>query len=212
MKKVVLISDTHGKHSRWKLPDGDILIHAGDVSSIGTEYQIQLFLDWFQRQKHKHKIFIAGNHDFFFESSSPDRIKEVLSWYPGITYLNDSGVEIEGIKIWGSPWQPGFHNWAFNYYDIEDTYWNKIPEDTRILITHGPPRGILDVVVRGNKEVGCPILLERTKQLEQLQLHVFGHIHEGRGSYTDASGTMYFNVSMLNEDYQPHEIIPTLTL
>ena len=109
---IICISDTHGKHNHLDLPEGDILLHAGDVSRIGKRKEIEKFLRWFSAQPHPHKVFVAGNHDYFFEDAHPEIVDYVLP--DNIHYLNDSGVEIEGIKIWGSPVQPWFYDWAFN--------------------------------------------------------------------------------------------------
>ena len=155
--KIVAISDTHSKH--YSLLDKDlitddlentILIHAGDISTRGYRSQTIDFLNWFSKQPHKYKVFIAGNHDFDFEDNA-DTINEIIP--EGVIYLNDSLVEIEGIKIWGSPITPYFYNWAFNRFrgDNIKTYWDKIPNDIDILITHGPPYMILDKVVYDQK-------------------------------------------------------------
>lgn len=184
--KIICISDTHNKHHKLTLPPCDILIHAGDFSGKGKKEEINAFLDWFASEKvpGTFKIFIAGNHDFGMESeerfSHEKKAKEL-----GLIYLNDSAVEINGIKIWGSPITPWFHDWAFNRQRGEEIrkHWELIPSDTDILITHGPPFGILDKTWRG-QSVGCEeltkIILDE-KKLHKLKLHVFGHIHEDKG-------------------------------
>ena len=197
--KIVAISDTHGRHADIVLPKGDLLIHAGDVSSRGTRAQVTDFIDWYARQPHKHKIFIAGNHDFFFEKADVQEIKELIP--EGISYLNDSGVEIEGVKFWGSPVTPWFYNWAFNRdrgAEIKQ-HWDLIPEDTQVLITHGPPSKILDKTVRGEL-TGCEELLSTVLRINP-RYHIFGHIHEGQGSYTHKE-TSFFNVSVLDHHYK----------
>ncbi|MBC7863141.1 MAG: metallophosphoesterase, partial [Bacteroidia bacterium] len=110
--KITLISDTHTKHASLKLPGGDLLIHSGDVSSRGKGDEIKNFLDWFSKQNYTHKVFIAGNHDFYFEQVHEGIIKNAIP--ENVIYLNDSCCEIEGVKIWGSPVQPWFYDWAFN--------------------------------------------------------------------------------------------------
>lgn len=194
--KLVIISDTHGKHDRLDLPKGDMLIHAGDVSRVGEPKEIIRFLDWFEGQDFKYKIFIAGNHDFYFENAIESELKNMIP--DGINYLNDSGVEIEGIKIWGSPITPWFHNWAFNRRRGEEIkqHWNKIPKDTNILITHGPPFGILDTTSK-NERVGCADLLEKMNSLKTT-LHIFGHIHEAYGIY-NTNKISFINASVLNQ-------------
>lgn len=110
--KFVIISDTHGEHRKLTLPKGNVIIHAGDISRRGEKEEIIDFLDWFKELDFEHRIFIAGNHDFFFERSSEEDIKKVIP--SNVTYLCDSGVTIEGIKVWGAPVTPWFYNWAFN--------------------------------------------------------------------------------------------------
>ena len=155
-----LISDTHGLHHQLQLIGGDLLIHAGDVSKYGNEIEIINFLEWFKVQPYTYKIFIAGNHDWFFENATIESIQTILP--KNIIYLNDSGVEIEGFKIWGSPIQPTFFDWAFNRDRGEDInkHWQLIPANTDILITHGPPFGILDKTIRG-ENVGCEMLIKK---------------------------------------------------
>ncbi len=196
--KFVAISDTHGQHAKILLPDADVIIHAGDVSGRGTESQIVEFLNWFSGLNFRYKIFIAGNHDFFLERECADRIQSLIP--DNVIYLNDSGIEIEGIKIWGSPIQPWFHDWAFNRRRGADIrkHWDLIPTDTDILLTHGPVKGILDRTVYG-QEVGCDDLLDAVKRISPA-LHIFGHIHEAYG--TEIKGeTRFINASILNEDY-----------
>ena len=196
--KIISISDTHGRHNDVDLPNGDMLIHSGDISSKGTEAEIDDFLKWFSSQPHKYKIFIAGNHDFFFERESDDVIASKVP--KNVIYLNDSGCVIEGLNIWGSPIQPEFCNWAFNRERgaAIKKYWDLIPENTDILITHGPPYGILDKNIRG-KHCGCEELKEQVFKINP-KLHVFGHIHEGYGSFEE-KGITFINASQLNYRY-----------
>lgn len=196
--KITAISDTHGQHEKLKLPQADILIHAGDVSKRGTEAQIKEFINWFSAQPHQHKIFIAGNHDFFFEQADETQLNEVIP--SNIIYLNDSGIDINGIKIWGSPVQPWFHNWAFNRRRGEEIrkHWDLIPTQTDILITHGPVCGILDRTVYG-QEVGCADLLEAVERIKP-RVHICGHIHEAYGEKVVAQ-TRFINACVVNEDY-----------
>ncbi|HTF04846.1 MAG TPA: metallophosphoesterase family protein [Bacteroidia bacterium] len=196
--KIVAISDTHGQHRQITLPDGDVIIHAGDMTRQGTEEQVVDFLDWFSGLPFPFKIFVAGNHDFFFEKESPEKIQSLLP--ENVIYLNDSGIEINGIKIWGSPIQPWFHDWAFNRQRGEDIrrHWDLIPENTDLLITHGPVAGILDRTVYG-LPVGCDDLLECVQAIKP-RFHICGHIHEAYGT-VDAGGTRFMNASILNEDY-----------
>ncbi|KGE16217.1 metallophosphatase domain-containing protein [Sphingobacterium deserti] len=196
--KVVAISDTHGCHRLLKLPKGDIIIHAGDISQSGGQAEVLDFLDWFAKLNFKHKIFIAGNHDFLFENAHPDVILNMIP--KGVTYLNDAEVEVEGFKIWGSPITPWFNNWAFNRDRGDDIkkHWDLIPLDTDILITHGPPLGILDETVYGQR-TGCEDLLERIETVKP-KYHIFGHIHEDYGSFTKGEIT-FINASVLDNWY-----------
>ena len=197
---MVAISDTHGKHCDLQpLPEGDVLIHAGDLSRSGTKEQTKEFLEWFAEQKHPHKIFIAGNHDFFFEQAYPDEVNSIIP--DGIIYLNDSGMKINGVQFWGSPITPWFNNWAFNRKrgDEIKKHWDLIPNDTDVLITHGPPFGILDETVYG-KRTGCEELLLCVYHVKP-KFHIFGHIHEDYGSFTKGE-TTFINASVLDDRYE----------
>lgn len=196
--RFVALSDTHGKHN-FDLPPGDVLLHAGDVSSRGLKSEIQRFLDWFSSLDYTYKIFIAGNHDFFFEEASKAEIDAMIP--DNLIYLNDSGVEIEGIKIWGSPIQPWFHDWAFNRKrgpEIQK-HWDLIPSDSDIVITHGPAFGIHDRLVSG-MPVGCEDLLPTLQRIAP-KVHLCGHIHEAYGE-RQVDETLFLNASILNVRYE----------
>ncbi len=193
-----MIADTHARHRRMRLPKGDVLIHAGDVSYRGEKLEIEDFLTWFRKQEFAHKIFIAGNHDFLFEKAKLKDLDQIIP--PDIIYLNDNGTTIDGINIWGSPITPKFFNWAFNRSRGEDIrkHWEMIPQNTDLLITHGPPYGILDQVAN-EQHVGCKDLLNTIKELKP-KVHVFGHIHESYGT-TKNLGIKFINASQVNESY-----------
>jgi Icc-related predicted phosphoesterase len=194
------LSDTHGKHGLLKnLPKADAIIHAGDVSSSGSEHSVVDFMNWFSDLDYEFKIFIAGNHDFYFERESTSYLKKMIP--ANLIYLNDSGVTINGINIWGSPITPWFYDWAFNRErGVEiNKHWKLIPKNTDVLVTHGPPAGILDQV-NADRGVGCEDLLKRINSIKP-KVHVFGHIHEAYGS--EVSGyTKFINASILDEKYQ----------
>lgn len=175
-----------------------MIIHAGDISSKGTQAQVEDFLGWFSNLNFKYKVFIAGNHDFFFERALDFEVDQLIP--DNVIYLNDSGIEIENIKIWGSPIQPWFYDWAFNRQRGEDIkkHWDLIPDDTDILITHGPPMDILDETVYGSN-VGCIDLLDKI-MLVKPKIHVFGHIHEAYG-IKEVNGTQFINASVLDHKY-----------
>ena len=250
--KIGFISDLHTLHDTWldnlkynqwgweveqQWNDMDLLIFAGDCSGRGGKAEIDRFMDWFNRQPGV-KVMISGNHDFFFdyklrennprhpwEGDPETEVKEMLAKYPDINYLDDSGINLFGLNIWGSPIQPWFHDWAFNRFrnthiDIDgktkwvgDTingikpHWDMIPDDTDILITHGPPfmhgDGLCDKFKKYGEfpHVGCVDLMNRIKEIKP-KINVFGHIHEGYG-VTEEDGTTFINASCLNENYRP---------
>lgn len=197
--RIIFLSDTHTHHDELTVPEGDMVVHAGDFSYRGLENEVAGFFEWFSALPHPFKVFIAGNHDFMAERA-PDLFRSMLP--ANLIYLEDSGVEIAGIRIWGSPVQPWFFDWAFNRQRGPDIrkHWDLIPDDTDLLITHGPPFGILDRVVRDGKQVGCADLLEKV-QAVQPRVHVFGHIHEAYGQ-VQREGTLYLNASVLDERYR----------
>jgi len=201
--KLICISDTHGDHQGVNLPDGDVLVHAGDITSHGTENDFVDFLSWFESQPHPHKVFVAGNHDRYLEQSTAAAEKLVLD--TDITWLNDSGTTIDGVRFWGSPITLRFHDWAFMREPGDDInqHWKLLPSDTDVLITHGPPHGILDHVKRldgSEEQTGCPLLLERILSI-QPKVHIFGHIHEEYGSIR-RNDIDFLNVSTMNQSYR----------
>ena len=208
-KRLTFISDTHTKHEKLNgfLPGGDILLCAGDISSRGYKTELENFFKWFDGiDNYENKIFIAGNHDFGFQDE-PETIKGLLTGYKTIDYLQDEYLGIQDgdepeLKIWGSPWQPEFHNWAFNLPRGEKIKekWDLIPDDVDILITHGPPFGKLDYVPYNNINVGCEELLLKVQQIKP-KIHLFGHIHEGAG-YVYNGDTHFFNGAVLNGRYE----------
>lgn len=252
--KIGFFSDTHTLHGEWKdnfesfkhsdyiqemWNDLDILIFAGDCSGRGSERDVDEFMNWFNSQPAKEKVMIAGNHDFFFdvelrsewarhswEDYPENKVKDMLAKYPDIHYLNDSGVELFGLNIWGSPVQPKFGNWAFNrfrntiinsegstsyYGPVQggiEPHWAKIPNNTDILVVHGPPFGHGDLLAhkfrrRGEyPHVGCADLKVAIERV-QPKIVAFGHIHEGYGKLEGENGIIYINASSLNEDYRP---------
>lgn len=242
--KIGFISDLHGLHDIWEMTmfqgghynemlSCDAIVFCGDLSSRGGPMETKRFLDWYSEfVPGVQKFFIAGNHDFFLDTSytsrrspvrhavSPERIKiredevvELLNNYPDLIYLNDSGFEFQGVKFWGSPVSPYFHDWAFNRREDEiGAHWDLIPEDTDVLIVHTPPFEILDRLapkfqaIDGRTHVGCPLLRKRIEEVKP-KVVGFGHIHEAYGVYPPVSDieyeTVFVNASCLNENYTP---------
>jgi len=196
--KITFISDTHGFHEQLSLADSDLIVHAGDISKMGEAAEIQKFIDWFSDLPHPYKVFIGGNHDFLLEKEA-SLFRSMLN--DKIIYLEDNEVIIEGIKIWGSPITPYFFNWAFNRQRGENIrkYWDAIPSDTDIIVTHGPPKGIGDKTSQGI-DAGCADLLTAIERVKP-RYHVFGHIHEAYG-VTKKEATTFVNASCVNLKYQ----------
>ena len=201
------ISDLHGFQPT--LEGGDLLIVAGDCTALDHTHQWKHFLLWLKAQKYRKKILIAGNHDGFLERFPPGKsdCEEV-----GFEYLQDSGTAFEGITIWGSPWTPEFCKWHFMLPRGEKLRekWSLIPPFVDILITHGPPYGVLDDVgdqssrVRDSNQ-GC-VDLRMAQGIIQPRLHVFGHIHEGYGTLMmkhHGRDTFCVNASIMDGRYNP---------
>ncbi|MDP9025138.1 MAG: metallophosphatase domain-containing protein [Candidatus Eremiobacteraeota bacterium] len=197
--RVVAISDTHSRVPSGGVPDGDVLVHAGDLTERGTLDEIAAAGDWLRSLPHARKVVIAGNHDFGFEQT-PEAARAALGG--GFDYLEDSGVVIDSVVFWGAPWQPWFFDWAFNLprgAKLAEK-WALIPDDTWVLVTHGPPYGILDRTAEG-EFAGCRDLAERVR-LVRPAVHVFGHIHEGAGTIRDGD-TLFVNASICDLQYAP---------
>lgn len=236
--RITHISDTHNKHKQLndKLPGGDILIHSGDISSLGRQREVEGFVKWFNGvDGYTYKIFVAGNHDMSFDSEKlmqdkinyfdpsktvwesegienepaegkPEWLIDLLATglNPNVFYLENSYVELDQIKIWGSPYSATFgYNWAFNVDRGHDSaqMWNQIPEDSDIVITHGPIYGYGDVTARTYQNVGCEDLYHRLKELKT-PLHFAGHIHEGYGYNQTSWGGYAFNGCSCNLSYE----------
>lgn len=208
--KLVCISDTHEQQSNLDLPDGDILVHAGDLTYKGSMPVLGQIAEWFKGLPFKHKIMIAGNHDFAFENANRAKAEKLFK-DAGVTYLFNNSIVIDGVKFYGAPWQPWFHNWAFNRGRGRDIgmEWAKIPDDTNVLITHGPPYGILDLVedniFNAGRDLhqGCEELAKKVKQLPQLKAHIFGHLHLNGGQTEVVDGITFGNAAICTERYQP---------
>ncbi len=205
MPRIVCLSDTHNRmpSDRLVVPDGDILVHSGDLTMMGKEKELLQANAWFGSLPHRHKVFCAGNHDWLFQED-PEKARALMA---NAVWLQDQEVTIEGLRIYGAAWQPTFFDWAFNLdrgAPIREK-WNLIPPGIDVLLTHGPAYGYGDWVQNrwspNGKRVGCEDLLDaiiRTKPA----LHVSGHIHTGWGEYA-GHGTIFVNASTCNEEYLP---------
>lgn len=194
--RIVCISDTHLRNV--DVPPGDLLIHAGDLTMTGTLEEVATFNRWLGQLPHAHRIVIAGNHDYAFETQ-PARARAEIT---NAVYLEDALFEVEGLRIWGAPWQPWFCAMAFNLRrgpEIREK-WERIPEKPDVLITHGPPARICDRTSSG-EHVGCADLKDVVEQ-RRPRLHVFGHIHEGYGTVVTPA-TTYVNASICDVRYRP---------
>lgn len=200
MVKLCIVSDTHGKHESLILPNADIIIHCGDMTSMGKEFEIENFFKWFSSlNQFKHKICIAGNHDWLFETNSLMARNLIPN---NIIYLEDSGMVINGLKFYGTPVQKIFNNWAFNRSEEKLLkHWKAIPGDVDVLITHTPPYMILDYVKQNKLHEGSLTLRNEVIQRIKPQIHCFGHIHESYG-IVKIGETVFINASNLNSSYQ----------
>lgn len=195
--RFICLSDTHGRHSEVTVPDGDVLICAGDFTESGHPGEVDLFLAWLATLPHERKILVAGNHEFWVEEHT-NRFRQQVGSIPNLYYLQDSGAVIDGVKYWGSPVTPRYFDWAFNRDRGADIrrHWALIPTATQVLVTHAPPFGIGDTNRDGSNE-GCRDLLEAVCSLPDLRLHVFGHIHPGCGVFS-RSHCVYVNACVLD--------------
>ncbi len=206
----VAISDTHNRAERVVIPDGDVLLHAGDLTMQGTEAELERAARWLGTLQRRYRAIVAipGNHDFGI-AADPEANRERFR-AQGVTLLIDEAAVVEGLNVYGSPWQPWFYDWAYNFPPddggaLARRTWAAIPRDTDVLLTHGPPHGILDVTFGGeDTRAGCPYLLAAVQErAARLQVHLFGHIHEGYGQER-RGGTLFVNASTCDrERYAP---------
>lgn len=228
--RVVCISDTHNRHKHLtstaafpnSLPDGDLLIHAGDLTGVGHKGEVTDAVEWMIKQASRFTygiVFVAGNHDRSFDpkfniedeerKTKPDWLSSILSDLESNStsayYLENSSTVLNGLKIWGSPYSPWFHGdrWAFNAHRGPEikAIWDTIPSDTDILITHTPISYKLDYIPRTQEYVGCEDLRTKIKGIGPI-LHVSGHIHESYG-WDEDTNTTYVNASICDLNYDP---------
>jgi Icc-related predicted phosphoesterase len=190
--RLVLLSDTHQLHREVEVPDGDVLIHAGDFTMFSKSMSaIGDFNTWLGELPLRHKIVVPGNHEFFLEADPSQR-----SLLSNATVLINEGIEIDGLRIWGSPVTP-LYGGAFGLSSAADRrrVYARIPEDTDVLITHGPPFGILDSSPDSGLHSGCRELFDAVMRLRP-KLHVFGHVHGGHGIF-QTDQTTFVNAALL---------------
>jgi len=180
--RLVSVADTHTfEADLGELPAGDVFIHVGDLTRGGELEEMRTVAAWINEQPHRHKIIVPGNHDWCFLRERRD-VERLL---PDVHVLVDERVSIDGVRFWGSPWQPEFHNWAYNLPRGEALArkWALIPPDTDVLLTHGPPAGYGDTISISTRS-GCADLLDAVRQIRP-RLHLFGHIHQDGGLWTE---------------------------
>jgi len=203
--RIVCTSDTHERHKQIVVPAGDVLIHAGDLTMRGTLPAIYDAFDWLSSLPHERIVFVPGNHDFAFEREATI-VSDLAEKYPRVEVLIDSATVVNGYRMYGSPYQPWFHDWAFNFprglggQIAAEATWNRIPDDVEILVTHGPVRGVLDRTATG-EDAGCSALLARIASLTKLRLYVCGHIHEAYGT-EKVGNVLYVNASACDLKYR----------
>lgn len=190
--RIVAVADTHTfEQDLGVIPDGDVFIHAGDLNRAGTLEELSGVAAWLRSLPHRHKIVIAGNHDWCFVRQPREAIAMLGD---GIVYLEDAAHEIDGVRFWGSPWQPAYNDWAYNLHRGAPLAekWALIPDDTDVLITHGPPRGVGDGTDNPVRQ-GCADLMAAARRVQPV-LHVFGHIHQDGGLW-QRDGVWFANVT-----------------
>jgi len=198
--RIVAMADTHLQHDGLVVPDGDILVHAGDMLQHGSLDELARAADYLRSLPHRIKIIVAGNHEVCLEK----RPKEARALLDGFLYLQDEAATVAGLVFYGSPWQVKFRIWAFGATRGAElaSKWAKIPDRVDVLVTHSPPHGFGDRIEwrEEQRRVGCAELLARVRQVKP-QLHLFGHIHQDRGQWTDGA-TTFANVTT-NEGESP---------
>jgi predicted phosphohydrolase len=196
--RLVLLSDTHQLHREVDVPDGDIFIHAGDFTMFSESMEAVVdFNDWLGQLPHQYKIVVPGNHEFFLEADPSDRF--MLD--KAIVLINE-GTVVEGLRIWGSPVTP-LYGGAFGLSSAKDRkrLYGQIPQDIDVLVSHGPPFGILDTAPISGLHEGCHELLDAVLRVRPY-LHVFGHIHTASGVFP-TKHTTFVNASRLGPDSDP---------
>lgn len=195
MPRLVVISDTHNYHDEIKMPEGDILVHCGDATVMGSIQEITDFTKWWRKQDFEHKFFVAGNHDINWDLYR-------RAWANSmVENMHGKAQEIMGLKFYGMSWSVLYGQWAFMLPERElANQWSNISNDTDVLVTHGPPYGLLDANKQGNS-CGSPSLREKVMEIKP-KLHCFGHIHESYGHF-EHNGIEFVNAAICDAAYDP---------
>jgi Icc-related predicted phosphoesterase len=204
--KIWFISDTHNEHSGLSIPEVDLVIHCGDESTHGNAFmnepEARKFFDWYSVLNIETKLFVPGNHSTAVEQGLI-RAED----YPGIRFLIHDQIEVRGLKIFGSPYTPRFHDWSYMKKRGQlDLVWQSIPDDIDILVTHGPPKGVLDLTrdieSKAIVQVGCIALRRHVEERIKPKIHAFGHLHDETGicnyGMFTRGATQFINCSCCN--------------
>lgn len=229
--RLVFVSDTHSQHRRLTqaiiAAKADVLVHCGDFSDVEWDLRTQRFVkigdlsgissfaEWCEmllRKKYVGAVVvIAGNHDLRLDATFPDiastfpslpeQCRKMLD-LPGVHYLQDEALALEGITFYGSPWTTRFYDWGFQIDSKahDEHLWSLIPERVDVLVTHGPPFGIGDLT-EDRRSTGSHGLMEAVERVKP-RVHAFGHIHHGYGMAVKGP-TLFLNASTCTEEYKP---------
>jgi predicted phosphohydrolase len=199
------MSDTHSCHRTFKVPDGDVFIHAGDITKDGEIDTVYDFSIWLAELPHAHKIVIPGNHDFCLDIKSPrydEHARRMIERRENIHYLLDAARTVAGLRFYGAPWVSNLVLWAF--YDGGRDKFERAPTDVDVLVTHAPPYMVMDREKKHGVHCGSQFVSRYQARCPRLKLHVFGHVHEGYGSSPlGAAGPILVNAASLNREYEP---------
>lgn len=230
--KICMLSDVHEQWHNLVVPECDLLVSAGDYSYLGRQHIVDSFHYWLSMQKAKHIISVQGNHEVWVEMNFQEARDRVHKIDKRILFVADQEAIVEGKRIWCSSITPAFHNWAWNVPRGKKirAYWDQIPDDIDMLVTHGPPYGILDQQIPHPQpsnvpsntakydHLGCEELIKKVRQFKNLKLHVFGHIHGSSGVYVDqacrynSKPIVFINAAICNEQYTPANPVRECTI
>jgi len=202
---IAVISDTHGKHRDITIPSAEVLVHCGDTVGRNSREEVVDFLQWFESQPHPVKLYGAGNHDGLYQKFPKEAREFVTQYAPSVRYLEEESIQVGGLDWFFSPYTPTFFDWYFmaDRGSAIQAKWDKIPKDTQVLVTHGPPHGILDHVMDARAHQGCRNLADTIKTLPMLKAHFFGHLHLDGGKQEVHDGVTYVNAAIMDERYYP---------